>query len=147
MTKLLPSKKTRNERKKATMTMSPALKKTMENSYVRVATVADKEARKDDKIQREARIAIAETLDEWLAWMAGEDPAQVNDLFFELGCLASATNRRRLFKHAQLPDGVTELVQEELDRAKAEEEKAKAEAEKKVLSDSNKGPAKQTETV
>ena len=147
MTKSFPLKKARKNRSKAGVNLSPALKRTMENSYMRVATVADKEARKDDKVQREARIAIAETLDEWLAWAMEEDPAQVEQLFFELGCLANATNRRRIFKHAQIPAGVSDKVQDELDRIKAEEEKAKAEAEMASAADAGTGQAQPTQAT
>ena len=52
--------------------------------------IADMQARKDDKIQREARLAIAETFDAWLDWLEETAPEQVEDVFFELGCFATA---------------------------------------------------------
>ncbi len=134
MAKSLPQKTVRKNRKKTVPNISPALMQAMEKSNARIAAVADKEARKNDKVQREARMAIAETFDEWLEWMAEEDPSQIEDLFIQLGCLANAPNRRRLFKHTQMPEGVSEQVQDELDRAKAEAERAE-EANSKAVTE------------
>ena len=55
-------------------------------------------------------------------------PEQVEDVFFELGCFATATNRRRMFKRAEAPEGVAERAREQVDQWKAEEEAAKATA-------------------
>lgn len=93
-----------------------------------IGNIADKQARKDDKIQREARMAIAETFDAWLDWLAETAPEQIEETFFELGCFASATNRRRMFKHAKAPEGVAERAQAKVDQWKAEEEAAMAAA-------------------
>lgn len=105
--------------------MTSAMEARMQKAMVSIGNIADKQARKDDKIQREARLAIAETFDAWLDWMEEAAPEQVEDVFFELGCFATATNRRRMFKHAKAPEGVAERAQEQVDRWKAEEEAAK----------------------
>ncbi len=119
-----PARKPRSSQFK----MTPAMEARMHKAMVSIANVTDKEARKNDKVQREARMAIAETFDAWLEWMEETAPEQVEDVFFELGCFANATNRRRMFKHAKAPVGVAERAQEQLDRWKAEEEAAKAAA-------------------
>ncbi|GGM00295.1 hypothetical protein GCM10011534_22660 [Pseudooceanicola nanhaiensis] len=108
--------------------MTPAMQARMQKAMVSIGNIADKQARKDDKIQREARLAIAETFDAWLDWMEETAPEQVEEVFFELGCFATATNRRRMFKHAKAPEGVAERAQEQVDRWKAEEEATKADA-------------------
>lgn len=140
MAKSLPQRAARKTRKNE-VKMTPAMDRAMKITMTRIASIADKEARKDDKVQREARLAIAETLDAWLEWTAEADSNQAEEFFFELGCFATATNRRRLFKHIQMPDGVIERIQEQLDRWKAEEEAAKAEAEAEM----QKGAAEKTE--
>ncbi|WP_417607408.1 hypothetical protein [Primorskyibacter flagellatus] len=109
--------------------MTPAMELRMVKAMASVGSLADKQARKDDKVQREARMAIAETFDAWLEWLEENAPEQVEEMFFELGCFATATNRRRLFKHAKTPEGVAQRAQEQVDRWKAEEEAAKAAAE------------------
>lgn len=112
--------------------MTSAMEARMQKAMVLIGNIADKQARKDDKIQREARMAIAETFDAWLDWLEETAPEQVEDVFFELGCFATATNRRRMFKHAKAPEGVAERAQEQVDRWKAEEEAAKAAAAEKA---------------
>ncbi|WP_322865933.1 hypothetical protein U5922_006830 [Aquicoccus sp. G2-2] len=109
--------------------MTPAMQLRLEKAMASVGNLADKQARKDDKVQRQARIAIAETFDAWLDWLEENAPEQIEEMFFEIGCFATATNRRRLFKHAKAPEGVAERAQEQVDRWKAEEEAAKAAAE------------------
>lgn len=109
--------------------MTPAMQLRLEKAMASVGNLADKQARKDDKAQRQARMAIAETFDAWLEWLAETVPEQIEEMFFELGCLATATNRRRIFKHAKAPAGVAERAQEQVDRWKAEEEAAKAAAD------------------
>lgn len=106
--------------------MTPDMEARMQKAMASIGNIADKQARKDDKVQREARMAIAETFDAWLDWLAETAPEQVKDTFFELGCFATATNRRRMFKHAKAPEGVAALVQVQVDQWKAEEEAAKA---------------------
>ena len=108
--------------------MTPAMEARMQKAMASIGNIADKQARKDDKVQREARLAIAETFDAWLDWMEEAAPEEFEDVFFELGCFATATNRRRMFKHAKAPEGVAERAQEQVDRWKAEEEAAKAAA-------------------
>ncbi|MBC58124.1 MAG: hypothetical protein CL814_14490 [Confluentimicrobium sp.] len=108
--------------------MTPAMQDRMQKAMVSIGKIADKQARKDDKVQREARLAIAETFDAWLDWMGESAPEQIEEIFFELGCFATAANRRRMSKHAKAPEGVAERAQEQVDRWKAEEEAAKAAA-------------------
>lgn len=109
--------------------MTPALQLRMAKAMASVGNLADKQARKDDNVQREARRAIAETFDVWIEWLEENAPEQVEEMFFELGCFATATNRRRLFKHVRTPEGAAERTQEQVDRWKAEEDAAKAAAE------------------
>lgn len=108
--------------------MTPAMQLRLEKAMASVGNLADKQARKDDKVQRQARMAIAETFDAWLDWLEETAPEQIEEMFFEIGCFATATNRRRLFKHAKAPEGVAERAQEQVDRWKAEQEAAKAAA-------------------
>lgn len=108
--------------------MTPAMEARMQKAMASIGNIADKQARKDDKVQREARIAIAETFDAWLDWLAETAPEQVEEVFFELGCFATATNRRRMFKHAKAPEGIAERTQAQADQWKAEEEAAKTAA-------------------
>lgn len=109
--------------------MTPAMQLRLEKAMASVGNLADKQARKDDKVQRDARMAIAETFDAWLDWLEETAPEQIEEMFFEIGCFATATNRRRLFKHAKAPEGVAERAQEQVDRWKAEQDAAKAAAE------------------
>ncbi|WP_281985114.1 hypothetical protein [Thalassorhabdomicrobium marinisediminis] len=117
--------------------MTPAMQLRMQKALTSVGNLADQQARKDDKIQREARMAVAETFDAWLDWLEENAPEQVEEMFFELGCLATATNRRRIFKHAKAPEGVAERAQEQVDRWKAEEDAAKVAAEATAAKDAN----------
>lgn len=128
MTKTIPTKKNRKSSKEVASPMSPELLRSIETANARIANVAGKVARKNDKIQREARQAIADTLDDWIAWMADEDPPRVEEFLFEIGCIASASNRRRLLKHAQMPEGVSERVEEQVEAMKEAEEQERAEA-------------------
>lgn len=127
MTKPLPQKPARKPRP-SQFEMTPAMRNRMEKAMASVGQLADKQARKDDKIQREARQAIGETFDAWIDWLAETAPEQIEEVFFELGCFATATNRRRLFKHAGAPEGAADRAQEQVDRWKAEEEAERAKA-------------------
>lgn len=128
MKKSLSQKPVRKPRS-SQFAMTPAMEARMQKAMVSIGNIADKQARKDDKIQREARLAIAETFDAWLDWMEETAPEQIEDVFYELGCFASATNRRRMFKHAKAPEGVAERAQEQVDQWKAEEQAAKSAAD------------------
>ena len=136
MKKSLSQKPTRKPRS-SQFAMTPAMEARMQKAMVSIGNIADKQARKDDKIQREARTAIAETFDAWLDWLEETAPDQIEDVFFELGCFATATNRRRMFKHAKAPEGVAERAQEQVDQWKAEEEAAKATVEDRAQSKSD----------
>ena len=128
MKKSLSQKPARKPRS-SQFAMTPAMEARMQKAMVSIGNIADKQARKDDKIQREARTAIAETFDAWLDWLEETAPEHVEDVFFELGCFATATNRRRMFKHSKAPEGVAERAQKQVDQWKAEEEAAKAAAD------------------
>ena len=54
-----PARATQN----AKFEMSPAMQARMEKAMISIGNIAGKQARKDDKVQREARFAIAETFD------------------------------------------------------------------------------------
>jgi hypothetical protein len=105
--------------------MSTAMQARMEKAMISIGNIAGKQARKDDKVQREARLAIAETFDAWIDWLEDEAPDQIEEMFFELGCFATATNRRRMFKHAKAPEGVADRAQKQVDQWKEEDEAAK----------------------
>lgn len=103
MKKSLSQKPTRKPRT-SQFELTPAMEARMQKAMVLIANVTDKEARKNDKIQREARLAIAETFDAWLDWLEDTAPKQIEEIFFELGCFATATNRRRMFKNTKAPE-------------------------------------------
>jgi hypothetical protein len=127
MARTLPTK-TRRGRKSggAAAIQSKQMQKAME----RITIIASQAGRKDEAVQRNARLAIAETIEVWLEWLSEEDPQAVEDFYTELEVLASAAHRRRIAKHALRPEGVDERVERELARIEAEREKEKAEAEK-----------------
>lgn len=135
------TKKPARKSAKPQFEMSQAMRDRMEKAMATVGRLADKEARKDDKVQREARAAIADTFDAWLDWLQESAPEQVDEVFFELGCFATSTNRRRIFKHAKAPEGVVEKVQEQVELWKIEEaevkEAAALEAQNQESADAN----------
>ncbi|WP_417588839.1 hypothetical protein [Pararhodobacter oceanensis] len=108
--------------------ISTQMEKALARSMQIVSKVAQKETLRSEKTQREARQAFAETLDAWLEMAAENDPSVVETLFFEMACIATSTNRRRMLKHAQTPEGVSERVQDQLDHWAEQEEATKAEA-------------------
>ena len=120
MTNELPPKSARTA-KKTNFVMSEKDKRRMETAFVSVANNADKDARKDDKIQRDACQAVGKTLDEWCARMNDVNPDLVAEFFFQFGCFATATNRKRILKHAHLPAGVEARIAAQLEAWKASE--------------------------
>ncbi len=114
MPKKLPSRSPKRSRK--ARSISPSQSKQLERAMDRVARVASIVGRKDEVAQRNARLAIADTVEDWLDWLAEEDPQAAEDFYVELEILASASNRRRIQKHALRPDGVDERVERELSR-------------------------------
>lgn len=54
----------------------------------RVAVVADKAGRRDEATQRQARAAIADTIEAWLDWLAEDDPQAVEDFYVQIELLA-----------------------------------------------------------
>ena len=126
MTNELPKKSTRTA-KKTNSVMSEKNKRRMEAAFVSVANSADKDARKDDKVQREACQAVGKTLDEWVARMNDVNSDLVGEIFFQFGCFATATDRKKILKHALTPEGVAERIEAQLESWKAEAERAAAE--------------------
>ena len=94
----------------------------------------DKDARKDEKVQREACQAVGGTFDEWAVRMKDVNPDLVGEIFFQFGCFATAADRRKILKHALLPEGVAERIEAQLDawKAEAEAERVAAEAAKET---------------
>jgi hypothetical protein len=128
MTKKLPKKSTRKVNK-TKFIVTEVMQRRMETAMSTVARYADKDARKDDKTQREARAAFAATLDVWIDCMMEENPESIEDLFFEFACFSTSTNRKRILKHAQTPEGIVERIDAQLESWKAEAEAERAAAE------------------
>lgn len=127
MTNELPKKSTRTA-KKTNFVMSEKDKRRMETAFVSVANNADKDARKDDKIQRDACQAVGKTLDEWCARMNDVNPDLVEEFFFQFGCFATATDRKKILKHVLAPEGVAERIEAQLESWKTEAEAERAAA-------------------
>jgi hypothetical protein len=127
MTNKLPKKSTRTA-KKTNFVMSEKDKRRMETAFVSIANSADKDARKDDKIQRDACQAVGKTLDEWGACMNDVNPDLVEEFFFQFGCFATATDRKKILKHALVPEGVAERIEAQLESWKIEAEAERAAA-------------------
>jgi hypothetical protein len=123
----LPKKSTRTA-KKTNFVMSTQDKRRMETAFVSIAKSADKDARKDDKVQREACQAVGKTLDEWAGRMNDVNPDLVEAIFFQFGCFATATDRKKILKHSLAPEGVAERIEAQLESWKAAAERAAAEA-------------------
>ena len=140
MTKKLPKKSTRKVNK-TKFVVTEVMQRRMETAMSTVARYADKDARKDDKTQREARAAFAATLDVWIDCMMEENPESIEDLFFEFACFATSTNRKRMLKHAQTPEGIAERIDVQLEIWTAEDdaERATAELAANASGDDHKG--------
>lgn len=140
MTKKLPKKSTRKVNK-TKFVVTEVMQRRMETAMSTVARYADMDARKDDKTQREARAAFAATLDVWIDCMMEENPESIEDLFFEFACFATSTNRKRILKHAQTPEGIVERIDAQLEswKAEAEAERAAAEAATETPGKDHKG--------
>jgi len=140
MTKKLPKKSTRKVNK-TKFIVTEVMQRRMETAMSTVARYADKDARKDDKTQREARAAFAATLDVWIECLMEENPESIEDLFFEFACFATSTNRKRILKHAQTPEGIVERIDAQLEswKAEAEAERAAAEAATETPGKDHKG--------
>jgi hypothetical protein len=127
MTKKLPPKAARKS-KKTKFVANEQINRRMQSAMSSIAAYADKDARKDDKIQREARAAFAATLDVWIDCMMDQNPEGIEELFFEFGCFATATNRKRMLKHSQAPESIDERIEVQLESWKTEAERAAAKA-------------------
>lgn len=122
MTRRIPAKTAKTARKsRPDILQSPQMLRAVQ----RVAVVADKAGRRDEATQRQARAAIADTIEGWLDWLAEEDPQAVEDFYVEIELLATAALRKRIAKHALRPEGVEDRVQLELEKRKEEEEAAR----------------------
>ena len=115
-----PSKTTR--KKRAEVPMSAA----MQAAMFKVANVAANLSRKDEAAQQAARKAIADTIEEWIAFLTENDPEAVDQFYYEVCMMASAGNRRRISKHALMPAGIAEQVEDDLKSQKEEAERAAA---------------------
>ena len=115
-----PSKTTR--KKRADVPMSAA----MQAAMFKVANVAANLSRKDEAAQQAARKAIADTIEEWIAFLTENDPEAVDQFYYEVCMMASAGNRRRISKHALMPAGIVEQVEDDLKSQKEEAERAAA---------------------
>ena len=115
-----PSKTTR--KKRADVPMSAA----MQAAMFKVANVAANFSRKDEAAQQAARKAIADTIEEWIAFLTENEPEAVDQFYYEVCMMASAGNRRRISKHALMPAGIVEQVEDDLKSQKEEAERAAA---------------------
>ena len=131
---LLP--KTTRKIQTTNFVLSDTMNRRMASAMITVARHADKDARRDDQIQREARAAVAATLDTCIDYMLENDPERVEDLFFEFACFATTTNRKRMLKHVQAPEDVAERVEMQLEQWKADAD-AKKSASDALVSDKN----------
>ena len=127
-------KKTTRTPKKSNIVMSAKDKRRLEAAFVIIANNTDKDARKDEKVQREACQAVGGTFDEWAVRMKDVNPDLVGEIFFQFGCFATAADRRKILKHALLPEGVAERIEAQLDawKSEAEAERVAAEAAKET---------------
>jgi len=102
----------------------------MEKVLNRILLAADKESRKLSKKERERREAIAETIDDWLGFLAEDgDEETLTAFFIQLELLASSKNRRRIAGHPLRPQAANPVVEKELDRREAERERARQDRE------------------
>ncbi|WP_458792288.1 hypothetical protein [Yoonia sp. MH D7] len=140
MSKRMPRKPVKATRKNRNeVPMSAAMKAAM----FKVANVAANMSRKDEATQQAARKAIADTIEKWIAFLSENDAEAVEDFYYEINMLATAGNRRRIAKHATMPEGVFERVEGDLREQKeeAEREAAKAQAKDKGDDSAEQVPA------
>ena len=111
----------------------------MQAAMFKVANVAANLSRKDEAAQQAARKAIADTIEEWIAFLTENDPEAVDQFYYEVCMMASASNRRRISKHALMPAGIVEKVEDDLKSQKEEAERAAA---KKQTAENDKEDSK-----
>jgi hypothetical protein len=134
MSKRMPRKPVNATRKKRTEAqMSPA----MQAAMLKVANVAANMSKKDEATQQAARKAIADTIEDWLAFLAEDNPDVVEDFYYEICMLATVGNRRRIAKHTSMPEGIFERVEDDLQSQKEEAEREAAKARAKDDGDDN----------
>ncbi len=118
---MMPSKPWKPARqKRQDFELSPEMRARLDRAASEVGRIAQKNVLATDKVQREARAAIAETLDTWLEWLGDAAPERLEEVFLELGCLALGRNRARILRHATAPSGMAGRVQAKLDAWAAE---------------------------
>jgi hypothetical protein len=111
MSKRMPQKPAKSISKtRAIAPMSPA----MHADMMKVANVAASMSQKEEAAQQAARKAIVDTIEEWIAFLAENHPEAVVEFYSEISMLATTTNRRRIAKHALMPDGIAADVEETL---------------------------------
>lgn len=115
-----PSKTAR--KKRAEVPMSAA----MQAAMFKVANVAANLSRKDEAAQQAARKAIADTIEEWISFLTENEPEAVDQFYYEVCMMASVGNRRRISKHALMPAGIVEQVEDDLKKQKEDAERAAA---------------------
>lgn len=127
MTKKLPKHKAKSTRKPQAVPHSEQLEKAMQ----RVAAISQKSGARVEKTQREARAAIAETINLWLDWLEDENPEQMPEFFAQIAILATAANRSKIGKHVMMPAGLMDEVEAIIAKQQEEQEAAEqAEAAK-----------------
>ena len=128
MSKRMPHKPVKATRKNRNDVVTSAA---MQAAVFKVMNVAANMSRKDEATQQAARKAIADTIEDWIAFLTENDPEAVEEFYYEICMLATAGNRRRIAKHAPMPEGVFERVEDDLQSQKeeAEREAAKAQAQ------------------
>ena len=131
----IPVKAARKQR--AQVPMSAA----MQSAMFKVANVAANLSRKDEVAQQAARKAIAETVEDWITFLSEGHPEAVEEFYYEICMLASAGNRRRIAKHALMPEDIFERVENDLQQQKEEAEREAAKAEAQAASKAGATPA------
>ena len=90
-----------------------------------------KDAVKLEKIEREARAAMAEALADLLSWMEDTNPLGLRDFFVNISVSASASGRNKIAKHPLFPEDLSEAINGHLDAMAAAAIKRAEEAEAK----------------
>ncbi|MDM7971315.1 MAG: hypothetical protein QUV10_17010 [Paracoccaceae bacterium] len=94
-----------------------------------------KDAVKLDKIEREARAAMAEALADLLSWMEDTNPLGLRDFFVNISVSASASGRNKIAKHPLFPEDLSEAINGHLDAMAAAAVKRAEEAEAEMRAD------------
>ncbi|SPJ26460.1 hypothetical protein [Palleronia abyssalis] len=131
MAKRLPTMTDRKRRKTDEDILNNlAFKKAMEKAGLTGA----REARKIDKVQSAANLAIAETIPDWLDWRAEGDAFSSDDFFVEIALIATPGNRSRIMKHAMITDEALEAIESQVAEWKDEADRERTRQSAKPLS-------------